>query len=411
MPLPSRRALLAATAVALVAFASWAALRTVRGPAVEAYTVARGPLVQTVVASGRVESPRRVEIGSQVTGVVASIPVDEGQSVKAGQLLVALDDREARAALDQASSAVAQARARLEQLDVTGRPLAEQAMRQAEVTFRNADRTLARNRELFAKGFIGQAALDDAERARDVAESQWKAAQVQHASQLEGGTERRLDEAALAQALANLREAEARFAHMTIAAPVDGTLIARNVERGNVAQPGKALMVLSPAGATQLVVQIDEKNLNLLALGQEALASADAYPGERFAARVAYINPAVDPLRGSVEVKLDVPHPPAYLLQDMTVSVDVEVARRDSVLFLPADAIHDLAGTNPWVLAVRSGRIARQDVKLGARGEGRVEIAAGLAEGERVVPTTRTGLAEGKAVRPARATAAPKSQG
>ncbi len=79
---------------------------------------------------------------------------------------------------------------------------------------------------------------------------------------------------------------------MTIEAPVDGTLIARNVERGNVVQPGKALMVLSPAGATQLVVQIDEKNLNLLQIGQEALASADAYPGERFAARIVYMNPA-----------------------------------------------------------------------------------------------------------------------
>ncbi|HEX6633678.1 MAG TPA: efflux RND transporter periplasmic adaptor subunit [Usitatibacter sp.] len=411
MQFPSRRSLVGAAILALVGLAAWAALRTVRGPAVEAYTVARGPLVQTVVASGRVESPRRVEIGSQVTGVVASIPVAEGQSVKAGQLLVALDDREPRAALDQANYAVAQARAKLDQLEATGRPLAEQAMRQAQITFRNADRSLARSRELFAKGFIGQAALDDAERARDVAESQWKAAQVQHASQLEGGTERRLDEAALAQALANLREAQARLAHMTIAAPVDGTLIVRNVERGNVVQPGKALMVLSPAGATQLVVQIDEKNLNLLALGQEAVASADAYPGERFEARVAYINPAVDPLRGSVEVKLDVPHPPAYLLQDMTVSVDVEVARRDSVLFLPADAIHDLAGTNPWVLAVRSGRVARQDVKLGARGEGRVEIAAGLSEGERVIPATHAGLAEGKAVRPAKGGAAPKSQG
>jgi HlyD family secretion protein len=411
MQFPSRRSLVGAAILAHVGLAAWAALRTVRGPPGEAYTVARGPLVQTVVASGRVESPRRVEIGSQVTGVVASIPVAEGQSVKAGQLLVALDDREPRAALDQANYAVAQARAKLDQLEVTGRLLAEQAMRQAQITFRNADRSLARSRELFAKGFIGQAALDDAERARDVAESQWKAAQVQHASQLEGGTERRLDEAALAQALANLREAQARLAHMTIAAPVDGTLIVRNVERGNVVQPGKALMVLSPAGATQLVVQIDEKNLNLLALGQEAVASADAYPGERFEARVGYINPAVDPLRGSVEVKLDVPHPPAYLLQDMTVSVDVEVARRDSVLFLPADAIHDLAGTNPWVLAVRSGRVARQDVKLGARGEGRVEIAAGLSEGERVIPATHAGLAEGKAVRPAKGGAAPKSQG
>lgn len=406
---PSRANLLSAVLAAIVIAAfGWGGTRMVRGPTVPAYVVSRGPLVQTVVASGRVESPRRVEIGSQVTGTVSSIPVAEGQAVKAGDLLIALDESEARAAVEQARYAVAQAEAKLAQLEVTGRPMAEQAMRQAEVTFRNTDKQLARSRELFAKGFIGQAALDDAERARDVAESQWQAAQVQHRSQLEGGSERRLDEAAVAQARANLQAAQAKLEQMTIEAPVAGTLIARNVERGNVVQPGKVLMVLSPAGATQLVVQIDEKNLNLLALGEEAIASADAFAAQRFPARVAYINPGIDPLRGSVEVKLDVPNPPPYLLQDMTVSVDVEVARREAVLFLPADAVHDLAGTAPWVQVIRGGRIARQEVKLGARGEGRVEIASGLSEGEHVVPSTRTGLRDGEAVHVAAAKATAK---
>src|SRR5690242_6095428 len=95
-------------ALVIAAFA-WGGTRVVRGPTVPLYVVARGPLVQTVVASGRVESPRRVEIGSQVTGTVASIPVDEGQAVKSGQLLVALDESEARAAVDQSRYAVAQA--------------------------------------------------------------------------------------------------------------------------------------------------------------------------------------------------------------------------------------------------------------------------------------------------------------
>ena len=404
MTVPGKKVLaLAGGLVAAALLAAAGVARMAGGPSVEAYAVARGALVQTVVASGRVESPRRVEIGSQVTGTVAAIPVDEGQAVKAGQLLIALDDSEARAAVDQARFAVAQAEAKLAQLDATGQPLAAEALRQADVTFRNAQRQLDRSKELFGRGFIGQAALDDAQRARDVAESQWQAAQVQHRSASAGGTERRMDEAALAQARANLRAVQAKLEQMTIEAPVDGTLIARNVERGNVVQAGKTLMVLSPAGATQLVVQIDEKNLNLLALGEPALASADAYPALRFPARVAYINPAVDPLRGSVEVKLSVADPPAYLLQDMTVSVDVEVARRESVLLLPTDAIHDLAGASPWVLAIRAGRVERQDVKLGARGAGRVEVVAGLSEGERVVPTTQLGLREGKAVRTAAA--------
>ena len=75
------------------------------------------------------------------------------------------------------------------------------------------------------------------------------------------------------------------------------------------------------------MLQIDERNLGKLALGQKALASADAYPDQRFAAVVSYINPGVDITRASVEVKLTVADPPDYLRQDMTVSVDIEVAR------------------------------------------------------------------------------------
>jgi HlyD family secretion protein len=230
-----------------------------------------------------------------------------------------------------------------------------------------------------------------------VAESQWRSARLQRDSQAEGGTEHRLARAALDQARANLRLAQARLDLATLEAPVAGVLISRNVERGAVVQPGKVLMVLSPAGETQLVVQIDEKNLQLVRLGQRALASSDAYPDRRFAAEVAYINPAVDPLRGSVEVKLAVREPPAYLLQDMTVSVDIEVERRTQVLALPADGIRE----GGWVLVARDGRAVRQPVKLGTRGEGRVEVADGLREGELVVPVAQAAIREGAAIRAA----------
>ena len=393
----SRKWIYLAVAALLLAAVALGAWRAGAGPRVGAYAVARADLLQTVVASGRVESPRRVEIGSPVTGTVTSIPVVEGQAVAAGQLLVALDSSEPRAAVDQARFAVEQAEARLAQLGATGLPVASEGARQAEVNLANAERALARSRELFARGFIGQAALDDAQRSRDVAESQWKSARLQRDSQAEGGTEHRLARSALDQARANLRLAQARLDLATLEAPVAGVLISRNVERGAVVQPGKVLMVLSPAGETQLVVQIDEKNLQLVRLGQRALASSDAYPDRRFAAEVAYINPAVDPLRGSVEVKLAVREPPAYLLQDMTVSVDIEVERRTQVLALPADGIRE----GGWVLVARDGRAVRQPVKLGTRGEGRVEVADGLREGELVVPVAQAAIREGAAIRAA----------
>jgi HlyD family secretion protein len=159
-------------------------------------------------------------------------------------------------------------------------------------------------------------------------------------------------------------------------------------------------MVLSPAGVTQLVVQIDEKNLSALKLGQPALGSADAYPDQRFPAEVAYINPAVDPQRGSVEVKLDVPAPPEYLRQDMTVSVDIEVARRAHTLVLPIDAVHDSAGAAPWVMRVEAGRARHHAVRIGARGTGKAEILEGLRSGDQVTTGTGVSLVDGQRVRP-----------
>jgi len=159
------------------------------------------------------------------------------------------------------------------------------------------------------------------------------------------------------------------------------------------------LMVLAPEGETQIVLQIDERNLAKLKLGQKALASADAYASEKFAAELVYINPGVDAQRGTVEVKLRVPGPPAYLRQDMTVSVDIEIERRAAALALPAEAVHDAAGPSPWVLVVKNGKATRQAVKLGLRGEGSAEILDGLAEGDRVVPAGNS-IRAGQRLRP-----------
>jgi HlyD family secretion protein len=87
-------------------------------------------------------------------------------------------------------------------------------------------------------------------------------------------------------------------------------------------------------------------------------------------------------------VKLRVPKPPSYLRQDMTVSVDVVVARHAGALVIPSEAVRDATGAHPWVLAVERGRAVRRPVKLGLKGEGRIEVVEGLNPGEQVVAGT-----------------------
>lgn len=358
-----------------------------------------GELLQSVVASGKVRSPQRVELASQISGRVHQVAVCEGQTVAAGELLIQLDAGEWQAAVAQAAASLAQSQTRLGQMRQLAQPLAEQAQVQAAVNLAQARRNFERTRYLAAKGFYSKNQLDDAQRNLDLAASQLTTAQLQTRSNQAGGSDYRLAQVAVDQARASLALAESRLAYARILAPVAGTVLTRSVDPGHTAQPGKVLMTLSPAGDTELVVQIDEKNLGLLRPGQKAQASADAYPERQFSAEINFISPAVDPLRGSVEVRLRVPQPPAYLRQEMTVSIDVETARLADALLVPADAVRDAASRQPWVLVVRDGVVQRQEIELGARSAGMVEIRRGLAAGEQLIPDSQPAPPAGSRVR------------
>lgn len=386
------------TTFAMLALGGWQAARIVIGPAVVVDHVARGDLVQTVVASGHVETPFRVEIGAQITGVVADVLVRQGQAVAEGQALIALQPQELRAGVVQAQGAVAQAEARLRQLADLTLPTARQALVQAQATMRTAQSTYERSAELFRNGNATRVAYDEAQRALDIARTQVRTAELQVFTAGPGGSDEVLARTQLDQARANLDIATVRLSYATIAAPRAGLLISRSVERGAVVQPGRALLVLAPLGETQLVIQIDERNLGLIRTGQQALVSADAFPDRLFGAVVSFINPAIDIARASVEVKLTVPDPPADLRQDMTVSVDIEVARRGATLVLPARSLRDAQSGRPWIMGVRDGRAVRQDVRTGIRGPGQIEIIEGAKEGDAAVPLN-AGLVTGQRFR------------
>ena len=382
----------------LALFLGAAMLRWWVGPQVQTDAVQRRDVLQTVVASGRVETPHRVNIGAQITGTVARVPVTEGQTVKAGDVLVELVSTELQSARRQAQQAVVQAQNRLRQMNELQGPVLQQTLRQAQASLDTAQASWQRNQALFGQGFIGQAALDESRKALALADAQVRAAQQQVTSTRAGGAEHSLALGAVAEAQANAETVNAKARYAVIQAPASGQLIGRNVEVGDVVQAGKVLMTLSPQGVMQLVVQIDEKNLRLMALGQQALASADAYPQQPFKAQVAYINPGINAQTGAVEIKLDVLEPQQNLKQDMTVSVDLVVARQPQVLALQVARVNEISGASPWVWLVQAGHAVRRPVRLGLRGGAWVEVLEGLSEGDAVV-TSPTALREGQRVR------------
>lgn len=371
------------------------ATRAARPARVTVARVTRRPLTQTLVVSGRVMPPVRVSIGSMVTGIVARRLVEDGQRVRAGEPLLLIDDAEARAGSAEARAAVNQAEAKLEQLRTVGLPVAAEMLAQARLTYDRAERERQRIQKLADGGIATATQLDDAQKAVNTARSQLQAATLQRAGSAPSGVDDRAAAAALEQARAAEAAALTRLGHTVIRASGDGVIIGRSVEAGDIVQPGKTLLALAVDGPTLLTIDPDERNLSAIWMGQSATASADAFPGQSFPATVSFIAAAVDPQRGTVEVRLSVPSPPPTLRPDMTVSVELEAGRRNEALAVPADCIRDVTGHAPWVLALVDGIVQRRAVRIGLRGDAFVEIVSGVREGDTVIPASAGSPAPG----------------
>ncbi len=355
--------------------------------AVDVMIAKREDVQTSVVASGRVLALARVDIGATITGRVQKVAVREGARVAEGQLLVQLEQAELAAAVSQARAVRERARARVASVANLALPTARESQSQAESNVTLAEREYKRAQELLAKGFISQSRVDEAERQLQVVRSQLASAKSQVSAQGTQGAEAQQAREQLAEAEAALQLAQARLAQTEIRAPAAGVVLERLVEPGDIAQASRRMLVLALEGAARLIAQVDEKNLPLLQTGSKALAAADAFPGERFESLIAYISPGVDAARGTVELRLDIPRPPAFLKSDMTVSVDITGPLLKQIIIVPADIVHQLQSDAPYVVIDRDGLSAKMPVRLGVQMQGKVQIVSGVEPGARLVLT------------------------
>lgn len=357
-------------AVSFLAF--FALFRYWQGPQLPAYELQSASLIQNVVATGRVISTSRAQVGSEIAGIVTERRVKEGDRVKPGDVLIVL-----RA--DDLIAKEKEARAALDQLQLARRPQAAAALQQAESQFAQATREAKRRSELLALQSISREAYEQSKNSETNARAVAEQARLLVQSLAPGESEERILQERLAAAQAMLLKTVLR-------AEVSGTILTRNVEPGDLVQPvGKVLFEIARDGDTEILIPLDERNLGALALGQDASCIADAYPSQSFAAKVNFIAPTIDPQRGTVDIRLKVDPVPDYLRQDMTVSVNILTGKVDQALALPNDALIDVRGAQADVLMVEDGRVKRVAITLGLRGLALSEVSKGLKAGDWVL--------------------------
>ncbi len=347
-----------------------------QGPLLPAYHLQATDLIQNVVATGRVISTSRAQVGSEITGIVVERRVKEGDTVKPGDILLVL-----RA--DDLIAKEKEAQAALEQLRLARRPQAIAALAQAESQFAQATREAKRRTELLEKQSIAQEAVEQSKNALATARAAVEQARLLVQSLAPDESEEKILKERLAAAQAMLLKT-------TIRAEVAGTILTRNVEPGDLVQPvGKVLFEIARAGDTEILIPLDERNLGTLALGQNATCIADAYPNQHFDARVNFIAPTIDPQRGTVDIRLKVDPVPDYLRQDMTVSVNILTGQVNQAIVVPNDALSNVQGNQADALVVRDAIAKRVLITLGLRGLTNSQVSSGLVVGDWVLQGTK----------------------
>ena len=374
MPTPPnhRKRWFTAAAVAVVAVAAVGMLR-LRGPVLPGYAVQAGPLVQNVVATGRVAAASRVQVGAEITGLVLERRVMDGDRVAPGDVLVVVRARDLEARRDQARAALAALRQ-------AERPDAQARLRQARVQLAQAERDYTRRRELGERQLVARESVEQAAQALVAARAAAEQARLAVDALASGGAREM-------QAREELAAAEAALARAVIRATVAGTVLTRGVEPGDTVRPGDVLLEIAADAPGEILLPVDEKNIARLRVGQRATCIADAFPGRTFAASVHHIAPGVDPARGTVDVRLRIDPKADFLRQDMTVTATLLTGERARALAVPNDALIDArdGSDTATVLVVRDGRVRRTAVTLGLRGVAMSEVASGLRVGDQVL--------------------------
>src|SRR5882672_5279563 len=297
-----------------------------------------GEMLAVYSGTATLEADEEAVVVAKVGGEVKRIFVEEGQEVRAGQILAVLDGDHLRLELEQSA-------ANLDKLE----------------------RDYQRNADLHAKGLIAASAVDNVKADLDALRASNKMAKLQ-------------------------------LSYTQIRAPISGVVAERNIKVGNTIQPNAVVFKVTDLKPLLAYVHGPERELRMLSSGQPAQISVDALPGQDFVGKIARVSPVVDPATGTFKITVEVNDPTSKLKPGMFARVGVVYERRANALQIPRTAIVDNDG-QATVFVVNKDKAEQRDIKTGLANAGFIEVTAGVKAGDQVVVVGQNGLKTGNLVR------------
>lgn len=329
---------------------------------VELATPVRGPISEYLTVVGNLIGDATVAVVPKTAGRLDAVFVRLGDRVGRGQRMGKIEDREYLEQVKQAEAAF---------------EVGNATIRQREADLKFAQTNLDRSKSLFDRQLLPRQSLDDAEARAQSAMAQLDLARAQ-----------------LTQNKARLDELRVILANTLIVSPVDGFVARRAADPGAYVSPNAPVADVVDISRVRLVAAVIEKDLRRLREGQPARVDVDAFPGERFAGRIAHIAPVLDPSTRTAQMEVEIPNPGFRLKPGMYARVSVTTAERTQTLLVPANAVLDLDGKRGVFLA-RDQVAAFRPIEAGIESPQQIEVLSGVTPEDKVITTGAAALREG----------------
>lgn len=334
---------------------------------VEVAAVKRSEIIESMTVVGNLIGAQTVEATPKVNGRLESVSARLGDRVTRGQQLAKVEDFEIREQVKQAQAS----------FDV-----AAATIRQREADLKLAQTNLDRSKNLYERQLIPKQTFDDTDARYQAAAAQVDLAKAQYA-----------------QAQARLDELKINLGNTVIASPVSGFVGKRTLDPGAWVTPNSLFISVVDISVVRLVANIVEKDLRRVTTGMKADVEVDAFPGEKFAGRVAHVAPVLDPATRTATIEVEIDNSQFRLKPGMYAKVSFTVEHRKNILTVPNNAIVNIGGKT-GIFLPGEGDVAKfQPVETGMSDATQIEVS-GLAEGTRIITTGAAALREGDRIAP-----------
>lgn len=364
--------------------AVWALWTGLKPASVPAYTAIKQDYTPSLLLSGEIIAAGQATLSSLGTGQVTECPVDKGDKVVKGQLLVQIDDTQARLDRDKAAAAVQLAQLQLQKAATLSLDEARASSVQADMNLDKAQREYDRTKILAEAGAVSQAEMEQAERNLKTNQELARSARTTMESLQQGGTNISILQAELEQKQLDLTQKEILLTQLKIVAPTDGELLDLYVNPGELVSVGTQVALFVGGEELRIKIQPDQRYTSLAVTGNQAQVWITNQADAKWNAQVVHTDPVGNAEQGSFTAELEFTDPPPPLYPGQLLSVQLFGPAQAGAILIPDKYLAVLDGQNGVWLAVNN-RAHFIPLQIGIRTTDGVVINQGLGENDKVL--------------------------